>query len=200
MLGDTLWKQVASPLKIKGRTEVGRAVPDPWRRMPLPGKVYSPQLQADHCRRDAVLGGSLILPRAAPRCPSVSPGRRPPGLGARRPPPVPVGAENVIRPSGEGRCILRPVVPHRATTVAHLVRPRVGSCVCAATTSPLIAKIELTHSIASIHSSCSQGRMRFRHPLAHCRLSPWQGEGFRPLGPSRSPGLRFRPPSFHHVH
>ena len=29
---------------------------------------------------------------------------------------------------------------------------------------PLIAKIELTHTIASIHSSCSQGRMRFRHP------------------------------------
>jgi hypothetical protein len=76
----------------------------------------------------------------------------------------PVGAENVIRPSGEGRCISRPVVSHRLTTVAHLVRPRVGSCVCAATTSPLIAKIGLTHSIASIHSSCPQGRMRFSAP------------------------------------
>jgi hypothetical protein len=77
---------------------------------------------------------------------------------------LPVGAEKVIRPSGEGQCISRPVVSHRRTTVAHLVRPRVGSCVCAATTSPLIAKIELTHSIASIHSSCSQGRMRFSAP------------------------------------
>ena len=77
---------------------------------------------------------------------------------------VAVGAENVIRPSGEGRCIWRPIVSHRRTTVAHLVRPRVGSCVCAARTSPLIAKIELTHSIASIYSSCSQGRMRFSAP------------------------------------
>jgi hypothetical protein len=48
----------------------------------------------------------------------------------------PVGAENVIRPSGEGRCISRPIVSHRRTTVAHLVRPRVGSCVCAATNVP----------------------------------------------------------------
>ena len=30
----------------------------------------------------------------------------------------------------------------------------------------LIAKIELTHSIASIHSSCSQGRMRFSAPTS----------------------------------
>ena len=75
-----------------------------------------------------------------------------------------VGAEKVIRPSGEGRCISRPVFSPRRTTVAHLVRPRVGWCIYAATRSPLIAKIELTHSIASIHSSCSQGRMRFSAP------------------------------------
>jgi len=44
------------------------------------------------------------------------------------------------------------------------LRPRVGSCVCAARTTPLIAKIELAHSIASIRSSCSQGWMSFSAP------------------------------------
>jgi hypothetical protein len=86
-----------------------------------------------------------------------------------------VGAEKVIRPSGEGRCISRPVVSHRRTTVAHLIRPRVGSCACAATTSPLIAKIELTHPIASIHSSCSQGRMRFSAPTGLSVVRPLCG-------------------------
>ena len=43
------------------------------------------------------------------------------------------------------------------------------ACGCTARTIPLIAKIELTHSIASIHSSCSQGRMRFSTPTANAR-------------------------------
>ena len=63
-----------------------------------------------------------------------------------------------------GTMHIESVVSQRRTTVAHLVRPRVGSCVCAARTSPLLTKIELTHSITSIHSSRSQGRMSFSAP------------------------------------
>jgi len=93
-----------------------------------------------------------------------------------------VGAENVIRPSGEGRCISRPVVSHRRRTVAHLVRPRVGSSIYAARTSRLIAKIEVTNSIVRPIHPVHRAGWGFRHPQASViTLSvavPANSEGF----------------------